>query len=238
MKFNDINFGYASAEKESIKSPELLLEGYFNINNISNKSISEDEFLFLGYKGSGKSSLGEHLRLLAGQDSHLFVNCSYLADFPYSDFKKIIKGDMEPEAKYPTAWSWILCIKLINSFSKDNGSECQNDPEYTKAISSLNDLGLLPLPSLKHLVLTSSKKSFGVNLGKIIKGDYQQICEENSMQIPFFTERLKKIAYSFKSQSRHLLVIDGLDDILSKRKVQFESLAALILEVGRLNLEF
>jgi hypothetical protein len=48
MKFNDINFGYASAEKESIKSPELLLEGYFNINNISDKSISGDEFLFLG----------------------------------------------------------------------------------------------------------------------------------------------------------------------------------------------
>lgn len=238
MEFTNINFGYASAEKESIKSPELLKEGFFNLNDISEKAVSGDEFLFLGYKGSGKSSLSEHLRLVGDGKSQLFVNTSYLADFPYTDFKKIIKGDTEPEAKYPTAWSWILCIKLINSFSKDNGSESHSDHQFSKAMTSLHNLGLLPLPSLKHLVLTSSKKSFGVNLGKILKSDYQQTCEENSLQIPFFTERLKEIAFTFKSESRHLLIIDGLDDILSKRSIQYESIAALILEVGRLNLEF
>ena len=53
-----------------------------------------------------------------------------------------------------------------------------------------------------------------------------------------FTERLFQIVQGFRTPSRHVLIIDGLDVILTRRDVQYDALAALVLEVSRLNLEF
>jgi len=41
------------------------------------------DFLLLGYKGAGKSALGEHLRLLAQYDSSLFVYGVSIANMPF-----------------------------------------------------------------------------------------------------------------------------------------------------------
>ena len=47
--------------------------------------------------------------------------------------------------------------------------------------------------------------------------------------------KLKEVSGNFKSESKHIIILDGLDDVLSHRKVQYQSLAALILEANRLN---
>ena len=41
-----------------------------------------------------------------------------------------------------------------------------------------------------------------------------------------------------RSESRHYLIIDGLDDILTQREVQYRSISALIFEVERINNNF
>lgn len=51
-------------------------------------------------------------------------------------------------------------------------------------------------------------------------------------------ESLKELIRNVRSESRHYLIIDGLDDVLTSREVQYKSLSALIFEVGRLNAEF
>lgn len=237
-RFNEIQFGYASAEEESVEAPQLLLSGYFDYGDLIKEAITGAKFLFLGYKGAGKSAINEHLRLMSENDPELFVINTFLADFPFSDFKKIIVGDTEPEAKYPTAWSWLLLLRLFNSYSKDLGALSANDPEFISAMEALDKLGLVPLPTLQHVVLASSKNSFRVNLGTVIQNQYETTYEDKSLQLPFFIDRLKKIALSFRSTSRHLIIIDGLDDILSKRDIQYQSLAALLLEVAALNREF
>jgi hypothetical protein len=237
-QYTDLKLGYASAEEESTEEPQLLLGGFLNFANSVKEALEGSLFLFLGYKGSGKSAINEHLRLVSENEPGLFVTSTFLADFPYSDFRKIIVGESEPEAKYPTAWSWLLLLKLIESFSKDEGAESSRSSEFLIALKGLDELGLIPLPSLKQVVLTSSKNSFRVNLATVLQNTYETSYEDRSLQLPFFVERLKKIATSFRSESRHLLIIDGLDDILSKREAQYQSLAALIFEVGALNRAF
>lgn len=237
-QFHEIKFGYASAEEESTEAPQLLLGGYLNLENIIKEAQEGASFLFLGYKGSGKSAINEHLRLVSENEPGLFVTSTFLADFPYTDFRKIVVGDNEPEVKYPTAWSWILLLKLIESFSKDEGAPSSRSTEFLAALKSLDDLGLRPLPTLKQVVLTSSKNSFRINLATVLQNTYETAYEDRSLQLPFFVERLKSIAISFRSESRHLLIIDGLDDILTKREIQYQSLAALLFEVGSLNRAF
>ena len=56
-----------------------------------------------------------------------------------------------------------------------------------------------------------------------------------SLGIPDFAENLKQLIGGVRSNGHHYLIIDGLDDIMTSREVQFKSLAALIFEVQRLN---
>ncbi|NJL41807.1 MAG: hypothetical protein HC899_37890 [Leptolyngbyaceae cyanobacterium SM1_4_3] len=65
FRYSDIEFGRASAEAESYDVPSLLTDGYLDAEGISNEALTGSKFLFLGYKGSGKTSLGKHLFLLS-----------------------------------------------------------------------------------------------------------------------------------------------------------------------------
>lgn len=236
--FAEINFGYASAERESTDRPQLLLEGYFDYQDIVHEAQNGPRFLFLGYKGSGKSALCEHLRLKAKKNSQMFVTRRFLNDFPYSDFKRIIHGDYSAQEKYPTAWSWLLLITLFDSFARDEGASTQSDLDFIAAKRTLNDLGLLPEPELRQIVIASAKRSFKLAIPQFLETNLERNTTEQGAQIPLFVERLRLIARNFRSSNKHLLIIDGLDDILIERNVQFESLAGLILEVARLNLLF
>ena len=122
-----ISFGYASAEKESTRAPDLLVRGYFDLHEVCADALDGDHFLVLGYKGSGKSAIGERLRLLHVNDSQKFIQVLNLEDFPYATFSKLVGGPEAPQARYPTAWSWILLIYVLSSLESDAGVS----PEFT-----------------------------------------------------------------------------------------------------------
>ncbi len=236
--FKEFRFGYASAEQESAAEPDLLVSGYLDTDGIIREAREGNRFLFLGYKGSGKSAISEYLRLNSLNSPELFVTPLFLSDFPYSDFKNIVRGDSEPEAKYPTAWSWILLLQFVDSFSRDNGPHGEIRYQFDSIVESLRSSGLLPAPSLKEIVLRSSKKSLKINIPTLFDVSYEWGKSGDSLSLPFFVEQLRRLVCQFKSSSRHILVIDGLDDILTSRVVQFQALAALVLEVSRINLSF
>lgn len=53
----NIVFGKASAEREGAEYPDLLTKGYLNPFDVIREARDGAKFLFLGYKGSGKSAL-------------------------------------------------------------------------------------------------------------------------------------------------------------------------------------
>jgi hypothetical protein len=234
LNFRDIRFGFADAETESVEEPRLLLDGFFDPSSMIDSALKGREFLFLGYKGSGKSSISEHLRLSTEQDPQIFVTQAFLSDFPYANLKNIVRGVVDPEARYPSAWTWLLLLALFGSFDKDKGAEIESSSEYSDALKVLKNNGFLPTPSLKEVVRVSSKKSFRINL-KGVSGATESASTEITHDLLTFIERLRQITSQIKTTSTHLLVIDGLDEILSASEVQYQSLAALVGEVGRLN---
>jgi hypothetical protein len=233
----NIVFGKASAERESAENPDLLTKGFLDPFHLAHEARDGSKFLFLGYKGSGKSAIGEHLKLTADSDSQLFVSHLSLADFPFTPFSKLIEADSEPESKYPSAWSWLLLLQLLTSFSEDQGSNVHCDDELFYAFESLKEAGLIPSPNFNHLVNTSTKTSASMKLAGV-GAVFEKAYNGSSIDIPFFVVRLKLLAQRYKSSSRHLLILDGLDDILTQRGPQYESLAALIYEADRLNIMF
>lgn len=236
IHFKDIRFGQASAELESSYYPELLLDGFLDPWDLIEQALNGPKFLYLGYKGSGKSAIGEHLRLKSENGFTLFVNNTFLSDFPYGNFSKIVTGDAEPESRFPSAWSWILILYMIDSFSKDMGSESNMCNDFVSPVKALKSVGLLPTDDIKRTVITSSKPRFKAKLPALLEIEWDANSKKvTDLHFLHIIDHLKKIALQFKSDNQHVLVIDGLDDILFQKEIQYQSIAALILEVTRLN---
>lgn len=238
MDYKKIQFGKASAEAEGMDSPELLIAGYLDANGLTERAIQGREFLFLGYKGSGKTALGEHLRLRSESENLIFTRHVFLSEFPFQSFQNIVSGTNEAAARFPIAWSWLLLVYLIDSFSNDNEINSGNAADYEGIVANLRKIGLLPAKSLKELALISSNSSFKLNLPfdfgvEVTKSG----ATSEDLRFLHLAENLKRLVCTVNSSSKHLIVIDGLDDILTSSGLQYESLAALIKEAQRLNRE-
>src|SRR5512132_3650006 len=235
-RFADIDFGFASAEREGAEHPALLLQGFFDIGGVREKVVSGGEFLFLGYKGPGKSAISEHLRLVAEGDSQLFVRRMFLADFPFADFGNILRGSQDVQSRYPATWSWLLFLQIIDSLASDEGARHEDPGAFGDTAALLRRYGLLPTPTLHKIVLKPSERSFRISLAKTLEGATGGT-RSATADINFlsFVETLRRLATGTGSSSRHLLIIDGLDDILLREPIQYEALAALVVEVARLN---
>ncbi len=234
QRLKDFDFGFASADTEAADKPELLLKGFLDHLRMVEEAKDGRKFLFLGYKGSGKSALGERLVLLAEDDPNLFVRMINIADLSFQSFSQILQTGIEPEARYPTVWSWLLLLQFFDSFSKDHGSNVMADSELWVAIEALKEAGLLPDPKLSETVRTTLEKSFSLKIAGILDVGAKSATKRNN-DLPFFVERLKLNAERFSTDSKHLIVVDGFDDLLRRRNLQYDALGALVFEGQRLN---
>jgi energy-coupling factor transporter ATP-binding protein EcfA2 len=224
LPFSKIVFGHSSADQEGIRNPELLINGYLDPHGVIREAKTGSKFLFLGYKGSGKSAIGEHLKIISKEDNNSLVTNILLEDFPYSKFKNIVRGDVELEGKLPLAWSWLIFITIINSLKKDTSITSGKINFFNSIVSTLESLELFPSDNWKQIVLKCCKKSF-----KIVDTSFKE------HSIDSFVEDIKCCLASLITKKNHLIVIDGLDDILSKRDIQYVALAALVFTVNKIN---
>lgn len=235
--FRDIQFGYADAQTEGAEAPELLLDGFLDTEGLVDAALRNRQFIFLGYKGSGKTALAERAKLLAQGGERLYIKVANLDEFPYGDFKAAA-GTNEPQTRYPVTWSWLLLVSLFELFEQDAEGANSAAADYRVAAESLRRLGLIPTPELNFLVRTSAKNSFKLKLPKIFGFDHHETSSSQDLQLPQAVNALKHAARTFQSESRHVLFLDGLDEVLGQRDLQFQALAALMSAATRLNNEF
>lgn len=235
-KFREIEFGWASAESESAERPELLTRAFLDLFGVSKIADGGSKFLFLGYKGSGKSAIGKHLKLSGEGNPTRFVSDINLGDFPFSTFAKIVRGDDEPESKYPMAWSWLLLLATINSLCGDEGLSTPYSLEWGRTVNELRGRGFLANPDITELVRKSAKKQLKLNL-KIFEHTEESGGTGIQFDVPEIVSGLMKLVMSCRSNSRHVIVLDGLDEIVVKRDTQAKILGALVFRVERLNQE-
>jgi hypothetical protein len=233
--FRDIEFGFADARKEGAEAPELLLRGFFDDSQLTDEALSGSSFLFLGYKGSGKTALAERARLLGERDPALFVTTASLEEFSYGDFKSLAEGTGEAHARYPTVWAWLLLLTLIQSLERDEQGRVNAPPTYRSTLQGLQRLSLLPLPRLNQLVSNSSRRGFKAAIPKFFEFTEERVAETPDLQLVQMVRLLRDAVLEFPTTSRHVLFIDGLDEILTQEQLQFEALAALISQASKLN---
>lgn len=234
-RFGAIEFGFASAEKEGSEAPDLLLHGFLDDRDLSETAISGSPFLFLGYKGSGKTALAEHARLLANDRPELFVTTTTLDRFSYHDFKLVAGGAGDHQVRYPTAWGWLLLLALVRSLEDDKRARRRAPAQYNGVVGALEKLGLMPATDLALLVSTSSKQSFKASVPKFLEYTTERVMSGQDLQLYQLVTALQRAVLAFPTECRHVLFIDGLDSIVTQKELQFQSLAALMQEAADLN---
>lgn len=238
MRFKSVDFGKSSAEEELDDSPELIKNGFYDYKGFLSKLLHDNHFLVLGNKGSGKSIIGEHINLAAGVQPNgetRFVTKLSMKDFPYKSFSKMIPGNDEKNIKYAVAWQYALLVRIIISFNEDLSKVCDYDSEFNKAVSAFVDAGILPAASLSEMVKVLSKKSFKLEVFKfnLIGGDEKRV--PTGLMYSHVVEQLFQLCSHLQSDSFHYIIIDGLDEQLSERNNQFESVMSLIQESKAIN---
>jgi hypothetical protein len=236
--FADIEFGFASAEKEGAEAPDLLLTGFLDDARLTHSAVWGSPFLFLGYKGSGKTALAEHARLLSQTRPELFVTTTTLDRFSYGDFKSVAGGSADIQVRYPTAWGWLLLLALVHSLEQDEAGLAQAPGQYRGLVGRLRHLGLMPVADLALLVTTSSKRSFKASLPRFLEYTAERVSSGQDLQLYQLVTALKQAVLSFPTDNRHVIFVDGLDSIVTQKDLQLQSLAALMHETSELNLLF
>lgn len=230
MDFRKINFGLSDAQSEGIDFPNLLKDGYVNILQVIEKVNTPRYFLFLGYKGSGKSSLSEHLRL---SETDTIIEQQPLKDFPFKFFEKVLEGE-DRTIKYKSIWRWLLCAKVLSTLCKDVK---HLSPDTQKAFAVFTQSGLFPVQSISSLL----KKSTSTTVSATVKtlGISHSINKEyTATDLEMLTDHIRELLTTITEEPPLLIIIDDLDDILTPNGRQFENIAALINETKDLNFFF
>lgn len=230
MDFRNINFGLSDAQSEGMDYPNLLIDGYVNLMRVVDQVNTPRCFLFLGYKGSGKSSLSVHLKLC---EKETIINQQPLKDFPFKFFEKVLESE-DRSIKYKTIWRWLLCAEVLSSLCKD--SDCKSD-SIQHAVAVFTRLGLFPVISISSLL----KKTTSTTVSATIKSlgiSHTVNTEYAEADMEMLIDYIKSLLISVKEERPHITVIDELDDILTPNGRQFENIAALINETKDLNYFF
>lgn len=237
MSFRDIEFGKTSGEAEAAELPHLVEHGFLD-DGLLDPLFSRKKWLVLARKGAGKSLLGEKLKQVASTDNpRSAAKLIHLADFPFRTFAQLMPGAGDSAASYPTSWSWLICLQIVDALHGHPGANRPLNIDQNRAIGQLERLGLLPTTDLQRLVVMSSKSGFKAQIPKLL----EYFNEGNSSNAPTdlaflnLVASLKELIANYSFHGQQFIVIDGLDDVLTKEDVQYETLSALIFETSRLN---
>lgn len=231
IEFKNINFGLAAGEAEASRFPDLVRKGFFDDQGIINELIHGYKYLVLGHKGSGKSLIGEKLLFNSKEDNQFFCEKIMLADFPFVNFTKILPGKSEENNNYPKSWSLVILISILNQLVQ-NGTIGEILNNFT-LISSLKEMGLLASSDFRNIVTKASQNKFKVGISAL---SFESNSEKNyQTNFEYLLNNLKYILTQTNPQNKHILVIDGLDDFLMLKEVQYQSLGGLVYEIGNLN---
>lgn len=229
--YRKIVFGKTDAREESAEYPDLLMNGYFPVDNISEQVLKTDKFIILGNKGSGKTALSEYLKLTS--DANTIVDGPSLKSFPFKVLGKIVAGESEPVLKHKLAWRWLLLVRVLQNLVLDPDAKPSTKKDLRKTTEFLVQSGLMDVDSLSDLVKLTSSLSV-----KAFSIEHTTREETADVSLDLIINYVKDLVVGFKESHRHLLVIDGVDEILTARGIPFLSVVAMIHEAQDLNLFF
>ncbi|WP_455577598.1 P-loop ATPase, Sll1717 family [Anaerosinus sp.] len=234
---SEYEFGYADANKEYNRIPDIFKIAFCDNRKIVNKLINSYNFLLVGRKGVGKSAYCSKIRSLSTHTENLNAFAENFSDFEFNVFAKTgIDNDITGTQKYKKSWDFLLLVLIYKELYKLN---VDADSSFYKIYDILNEIGFPADSKLKNDVMRLSKIKVGVdvisidlNFSKNKNNQPKSYLERIDLLIDLLLENLNFIKLD---SEKIIIVIDGLDDILRYKKNKIDIIASLIRSVDYLN---
>lgn len=225
----EIRFGDLDASQEAASTPDLLKAGYFDYREAAYSIAARGAWLLLGPKGAGKSAVLEHLRLLWVDRWGRFMTYWNLESFPIQDVTRIGLDRGRAGQRAQAAWTFLLLMKVAESISADEGRG--NSTKLDEVLRALRRRGYISSDA-DTLVRRLAGTTIGLDL-KILKGAVSW--EEEAKALPDLSKELSQGLSEVRTESQHLVALDGLDSFFFEGGAGWESLSGLIDAIAATN---
>lgn len=243
MKFKEFEFGYADAEKEYTRTPEIFQKAFYDSRGIVDKLIDGYQCILIGRKGVGKSAYSAKIQTIANSENEkdLYAFPLQLNDFEFSTFSKTNVGDeVTGTNKYKASWDFIL-LSMIYKILHTNLGITEVD-SFSNMLSLLEILGFPSNVGYKKDVLRLSKIKMGTDVLKFDVEFEKAFGEKPSTYLERIStlndKMLDVLADIWLDKQKIIILIDGMDDILRFKKNKVEILSSLVRSIDYLNNKF
>ena len=234
MLYRDLYFGMSDSRNEANANQDEFVRSYVDMRGTCEAVINGNKFLVLGPKGTGKSALAWYLRLTESNHSHL----AYVLDassLPLAEIPRLETGQDAGPERTVIAWRFILLCNYIQLLLRNRTCYFENEKEVNRVAKLLREYGFMSDASGKAMVNISST-TLTIPIPKI--GEIYKREQRSHLNIYNLVPYLEQWASTALSNTRHILLIDGLDSILLNDPKYDESLASLVQAAYTLNQRF
>lgn len=243
MEFKEFEFGYADAEKEFTRTPEIFQKAFYDSRGIIDKLINGYQCILIGRKGVGKSAYSAKIQTLANNDNEesLYAFPLRLNDFEFSTFSKTNIGDeVTGTQKYKTSWDFIILLMIYKILHTNlRISEVES---FSRMLELLEVLGFPSNVGYKKDVIRLSKIKVGTDVLKFDVEFERAFGEKPTTyleRISTLNDKMLDILTDIWFEKRKIIIlIDGVDDILRFKKNKTEILSSLVRSIDYLNDKF
>ena len=238
MKLKEFSLGYSDAKNEFLTTPEILINCFYDNNNILEKLLNGNKYILLGTKGVGKSAYNAKIQLEAENNPKMYVSSLELNDFDFSlFFKTSVDSNFRGGKQFKDPWDFLL-LHMIYKVIFYN-MQITEIPQVNDVIDHLekNGLGL----ELKSKEIVKKLKSF--KLGKGLELQFELLNEDEKFEysslIKYSIDKmLDALSYIDFNDTSLKILLDGLDDILRFKRDNIQILTSLIRSTDYLNTNF
>ncbi|HCD8960480.1 TPA: hypothetical protein NGA24_003679 [Clostridioides difficile] len=235
LKLKDYKFGFADAETEFKREPNIFENAFYDPRNIVDRLINGNEFMLIGNKGVGKTAYSAKIRSIAQNSDSLYAEQVSLENFEFKTFSDIGLKSINGCQRFKSYWDITLTIEIykflnktldfssVESFNQIINFLTKNNIILNKNINNTINF----MPSLELNIIDIFKLNLNTGISRKDINTYSMI--EFS---EYLLENLKSL---YLNDCRNILIIDGLDDILRYEKNDFDILAGLFRSANSIN---
>lgn len=236
IDLNDVFFGYSDANTEAERNPEGFKKVFFDPHNYLDELISGDRFILYGRKGDGKTAYSAQIKLTA-REKGIFAFQRSLSNFNNETFTQIKTNELIGGNPYISFWKAILLIESVGMIHR-----CEPNiqvAEFLNLVDALKRYGLLADDSDISVTVTKLVElDSSINVRNVFQYGRKRQREEQLRGAEQIYSAIKRTIQTLYVGKKFIMIIDGLDDILSNSEFRAEIITGLIRAAEEINRAF